>query len=328
MRAAVYTGAGGPEVIEIRDIPIPKPQAKEVLVRVQASGLNRADLLQRLGFYPAPPGSPKDIPGLEFVGVVEELGQEVKSVKVGQRVFGTVGGGAHAEFLVVHEQLLVQVPNQLDIIQAAAVPESFMTAYDALITRAGYSPGEKVLIHAAGGGVGTALVQIANDLRAIVLATTRTESKVDRLQNLGAQIVVNVMKDDFSESILRETDGKGVNICMDFVGAPYFAKNVSVMARDGTIVVLGLLGGIENPINLEVLLNRRLKIVFTQLRGRTLDQKAEITRKFAEEIVPKLTRGVLKPVIDRVFTLDDLPEAHRYMMSNAGFGKIVISLSE
>lgn len=328
MRAAIYNGTGGPEVIEIKQVPIPRPGKREVLIRVQASALNRADILQRLGFYPAPEGWPSDIPGLEFVGIVEELGPEAKLVKRGQRVFGVVGGGAHAEFLITHEQLLVAVPEHFDTMQAAAIPESYMTAYDALFTRASFSRGERVLIHAATGGVGTAFVQIAKHFGGQVFTTTRSGDKLDRLRALGSEYAIDTSINDFSEVILGETKGQGVDICIDFVGGAYLEKNINALAIDGRLVILGLLGGIDANIRLERFLNKRLSIIGTQLRGRPLTEKARITKLFSDEVVPLLSDGTIQPIINRAFSLDELAEAHRYIISNAGIGKIIISISE
>jgi NADPH:quinone reductase-like Zn-dependent oxidoreductase len=263
---------------------------------------------------------------LEFTGVAEELGEGVTAVEQGQRVFGITGGGAHAEFLVSHERLLVPVPQGLDTLQAAAVPESFITAYDALFNQAGVKPGEKVLVHAAGGGVGTALVQLARFAGCMVFTTTRTSRKLSRLAELGADVTIDSSQQDFAEVIAQQTHGTGVHVCIDFTGGSYLAQNLATLGINGRLVILGLLGGVKVPIDLETVLNKRLRIIATQLRGRPLEEKIAVTRQFADVVVPQIERGLLRSVIDRVFTLDHLPDAHRHMASNSGFGKIVISV--
>ena len=336
MRAAVYTGAGGPEVISIRDVSRPEPGAEQVSVRVLASGLNRADLLQRMGRYPAPPGAPADIPGLEFVGVVDATGPGVAAFQPGRRVFGLAAGGGQAEFVVSHERLLVAVPDALDTIQAAAVPEAFITAHDALFTQAGLAPGERVLIHAAGGGVGATAVQLAHAAGCVVFATTRTPSKVARIQALGADVVVDASREDFAAVVARATGGEGVHVCIDFVGAAYLAQNLAALAVKGRMVEVGTLSGADARIDLGLILRKRLHLIGTALRARPLEEKIAATRLFAERVLPQVARGLarpssspdwVRPIVDRVFPLDALAEAHRYMASDAAFGKIVIRIA-
>jgi NADPH:quinone reductase len=327
MRAAVYTGAGGPEVIAIQDVPRPEPGTEQVRIRVLTAGLNRADLQQRLGFYPAPPGAPANIPGLEFMGVVDALGPGVTAVKPGQRVFGLVGGGGQAEFLVTHERLLAAVPDALDDVAAAAVPEAFITAFDALFTRARLAPGERVLIHAAGSGVGTAAVQLARAAGCTVFATVRTPAKAERVAALGAQRVVVASSEDFAQVVAQETGGEGVHACIDLVGAAYLAQSLAALATRGRLVIVGTLSGARSEIDLGVVLRKRLTVVGTTLRARPLDEKIAVTRLFAERVVPQLARGLIHPIVDRVFPLEALADAHGYMASNAGFGKIVLQIA-
>jgi NADPH2:quinone reductase len=326
MRAAVYTGAGGPEVIEIQDVPRPEPGPEQALVRVQASALNRADVMQRQGSYPAPPGAPANIPGLEFAGVVEAIGNGVTAVEVGDRVFGLAAGGGQAEFIVSHERLLVRVPDNLDFIQAGGIPEVFITAHDALFTQAGLAPGERVLIHAVGSGVGTAAVQLARAAGCTVFGTARTADKLDRASALGLDVGIDASQHDFSEVVREKTRGQGVHVCIDFVGGPYLANNLKALAVKGRLVLVSMLGGLETPINLAPMLSKRLRMVGTVLRARPLEEKAAATRLFAERVVPLFARGQIQPVVDRVFPLEGLAEAHRYMESNQNFGKIVLSL--
>jgi len=326
VRAAVYTGSGGPEVIKIAEVPTPEPGAEQVLVRVQASGLNRADVLQRMGRYPAPKGAPASIPGLEYTGTVEELGPGVTSLKRGQRVFGLVSAGGHAEFITSHERLVVPVSDNLDVVQAASVPESFITAADALFVQAGLTPGERVLIHAAAGGVGTAAVQLAKAAGCAVFATTRTPGKLQRLAGLGAGFPIDASGQSFAGSVLEHTGGQGVHVCIDFIGSSYLDQNLAALATKGRLVLVGVLGGARAPIDFGVVLNKRLRIVGTVLRSRPIEEKIAATRLFAECVLPQLSKGLVLPVVDRVFPLDQLADAHRYMESNAPFGKVVISV--
>ena len=326
MRAAVYTGVGGPEVIRIADVPRPDFGPEQALVRVQASALNRADVMQRQGQYPAPPGAPREIPGLEFAGVVEAVGDGVTTVQPGQRVFGIAAGGGQAEYLVSHERLLVPVPENLDPIQAAAVPEAFITASDALFTQAGLAPGERVLIHAVGSGVGTAAVQLARAAGCTVIGTARSPDKLERCAPLGLELGIDSSRQEFAEVVAQHTDGRGVHVCIDFVGGPYLATNLAALATKGRLVLVGLLGGAQTSIGLGILLGKRLRVVGTVLRARPLEEKAAATQLFAERVVPQLARGLIRPVVDRVFPLEDLAEAHRYMESDQNFGKIVIAV--
>lgn len=327
MRAAVYTGTGGPEVISIQDVPRPAPGAEQALIRVLASGLNRADLQQRLGRYPAPPGAPADIPGLEFTGIVEEVGPGAALVRPGQRVFGLTGGGGQAEFVTSHERLLVSVPESLDTIAAAAVPEAFITAHDALFTQAALASGERVLIHAGASSVGIAAVQMARAAGCTVFATTRTPAKIERIEALGADVVIDTSRDDFAQAVMRETGGEGVHVLIDFIGSTYLAQNLNALALKGRMVEVGTLSGAAAEIDLGVVLRKRLHLIGTALRSRPLEEKIATTRLFAERALPQIARGLIRPIVDRVFPLDQLADAHRYMASNQSFGKIVIKIS-
>src|SRR5581483_5567007 len=243
MRAVVITRYGGPEVLEVREVDTPEPVADLVRVRVRAAGLNRADLGQRQGNYPAPPGSPQDIPGMEFAGEVDVVGPLVRAWKPGQRVMGIVGGGAQAEYLLVHEGMLVEIPENLDFVQAAAIPEVFMTAHDALFTQAGLQMGERVLIHAAGSGVGTAAVQLAHTIGATVYGTSRTPDKLEQAKPLGLD--VGLTAQNFADEIKQLTHGQGVHVVLDFVGAAYMEQNLDALTSWGRLVFLATLGGVQ-----------------------------------------------------------------------------------
>ena len=326
MRAAVYTRAGGPEVIEIQDRPIPEYGPEQALVRVQASALNRADTMQREGQYPVPPGSPPDIPGLEFAGLVEAVGSGVSSVKVGQRVFGLAGGGGQAEYVVSHERLLVPIPDNFDLLQAAAVPEAFITAADALFTQGALAPGESVLVHAVGSGVGLAVLELARACGCAVIGTSRSAWKLDKARAMGLDLAIDTSKEDFAEAIKQHTGGQGVQVVIDFVGGAYLPKNLASLATRGRLVQVAFLESGRAELNIGLLMRKRATIVGTVLRSRPLEDKAAATRLFANQVIPQLARGLVRPVVDKVFPLEQLAEAHRYMEADQNFGKIVLTL--
>jgi putative PIG3 family NAD(P)H quinone oxidoreductase len=325
MRAVVITGVGGSEVLEVRDVDRPEPQDAQVRIRVRACGLNRADLLQTRGLYPAPPGVPADIPGLEFAGEVDALGPGVTGpLEVGDRVFGIVAGGAQAEYLVTHERMVVPMPANLDFVHAAAVPEAFLTAHDALVTQGRLGPGERVLIHAAGSGVGTAAVQIAHTMGCTVLGTSRTADKLEKARSLGLDVGIETSHEDFSSAVGRHTAGAGVHVVLDLLGAKALAGNLKALTTRGRLVVVGLLGGREASLDLGMLLNKRLTIVGTTLRARPIEQKIAATRLFAGQVVPWLERELVRPVVDSVFPFSAVREAHARVESNQVFGKVIL----
>ncbi len=322
MRAVVITRPGGPEVLEVREVETPEPVADQVRVRVRAAGLNRADLAQRQGHYPAPPGSPSDIPGMEFAGEVEAVGPLVRTWKRGQRVMGITGGGGQAEYLLAHEGMLVEIPENLDFVQAASLPEVFMTAHDALFTQAGLQMGERVLIHAAGSGVGTAAVQLAHAVGATTYGTSRTPDKLERAKPLGLD--VGLTAQNFADEIKQLTRGEGVNVVLDFVGAAYMEQNLDALASWGRLVFLATLGGGLAQVNLGKVMVKRILIRGFTLRSRTLEEKLAVTRRFATQVVPQLARGRIIPVIEQVYPLHEIGEAHKAMAENKNFGKLVL----
>ena len=292
MRAIVITGKGGAEVLEVREVPTPEPRGEQVRVRVRACGLNRADLMQARGMYPAPPGAPADIPGLEYAGEVDALGPDVTGpLKVGDRVFGIVGGGGQAEYVLTHERMAVPIPANLDFVEAAAVPEAFITAHDALLTQGRLEPGGRVLIHAVGSGVGTAAVQVAHAMGCTVFGTSRTAAKLERARGLGLDHAIDTSAEDFAEVVRSRTDGAGVDVVIDFLGGPALAGNLAALATRGRLVLVGLLGGSGAPFDLNLMLRKRLTIVGTTLRARPLEEKIAATRRFADQVVPWLARG-------------------------------------
>lgn len=325
MKAIVISKLGGPEALEVREVETPEPQGEQVRIKVRAAGLNRADLMQARGSYPAPPGAPADIPGLEYAGVIDKLGPDVtEPLKVGDRVFGIVGGGGQAEYVVSHQRLVVPIPSNLDFEQAAAVPEVFLTAHDALETQGGLKPGQRVLIHAVGSGVGSAAIQLAHAMGCVVLGTSRTAEKLERAKALGLDVGIHSNSEDFADAVRRQTQGKGVDLVIDFLGAPALAGNIAALAPCGRLVLVGLLGGGTAALDMTTLLRKRISVVGTTLRARPLEEKIAVTRRFADRVVPWLERGLVRPIIDRTFPLDDIRAAQTRLESNHGFGKIIL----
>lgn len=321
MRAIVITAAGGPETLEITEIPRPRPGPHDLLVRVCASGVNRADVLQRRGRYPAPSGAPESIPGLEFSGVVEDAGDRVSGWEVGERVMGIVAGGGYAEFLVLPAAQALRVPDRLSFAEAATVPEAFLTAHDALVYRAGLREGERVLIHAVGSGVGVALLQLAKVAEATVAGSSRTPEKLERATALGLDRPILVDKPFSPPDDLRDW----ADVICDLVGGAYLPGNLVAAARLGRIVVIGLTGGRTAELDLGRLLMKRLTLVGTVLRSRPDGEKADLTRSFAETVLPLFAAGRVTPILDRAFPVVAAPAAHRYMEENRNFGAIVLS---
>jgi NADPH:quinone reductase len=327
MKAIVITGTGGPEVLEIAQRPLPEPEGNQLRIRVRACGLNRADLMQCRGLYPAPPGAPADIPGLEFAGEVDALGPDVVgAVKQGDRVFGIVAGGGQAEFVLTHERLAVPIPSNFGFVEAAAVPEAFLTAHDALLTQGRLAPGERVLVHAAGSGVGTAAVQLAHAMGCLVMGTSRTADKLERLKPLGLDHGIDVSGADFVESVRGLTASEGVNVVIDLLGGSVLAGSLQVLALQGRLVLVGLLAGASAALDLNQLLRKRLTIVGTTLRARPLEEKIAATRRFAGQVVPWLERKLARPVVDSVFEFEDFRAAQIRLQSNDAFGKVVLQL--
>jgi len=327
MKAVVITKHGGVEGLEVREVESPAPPtANRVCVRVRAAGLNRADVLQRLGHYPAPPGYPQDIPGLEFAGEVAGVSELAGRWKKGQRVFGITGGGAQAEYLVIPENHLAEVPSNLDWAEAAAVPEVFITAHDALFTRAKLQMGETMLVHAAGSGVGTAAIQLARAAGAQAFGTSRTSEKLERARGYGLRNAVVVGDDPnvFAAAISEWTTGRGVNVVIDLVGSAYLDANLSALALKGRMVLVGTTAGARGTLDFATVMRKRLTVIGTMLRGRSTEEKATATRLFAEQVVPLLADGTVRPVVDRVYKFDEVREAHLRMESNESFGKIVL----
>ncbi len=322
MKAVIITQPGGPEVLEIQDVEMPEPVGDYVRVRVRAAGINRADLLQRAGGYPAPAGSPAHIPGLEFAGEVDAIGPQVRMWKPGQRVMGLAGGGGQAEYILAHEGLLVEIPENLDFVQAAAVPEVFMTAHDGLFTQGGLLMGERVLIHAAGSGVGTAAIQLAHATGATTFGTSRTANKLERAKPLGLDVALSAK--DFAAEVNSVTNGEGVHLVLDFIGAPYLEQNLAAIALWGRIVYLATLGGVQANLDLRLVMGKRVSIRGCTLRTRTLEEKLAVTRRFATSVLPLLANGKVRPIIEHVYSMAEIGTAHATMAENKNFGKLVV----
>jgi NADPH:quinone reductase len=325
MQATVITQPGGPEVLVQQDRPIPEPGPGEIRVRVRASALNRADLLQRRGSYPAPPGSPADIPGLEYAGEVDALGPGAGLWAVGNRVMGIVGGGGHAEYLVVHEREGIRIPQNLSWEEAAAIPEAFLTAYDALFPQLEVKMGERVLIHAVGSGVGTAALQLALAAGAEVIGTSRTAAKLKRAAELGLEVAVDTSREDLAEAVTQATYGSGAQALLDLVGGKLLETSLRVLASRGRALVVGTTGGSRAEIDLGLLLRRRIRLSGTVLRSRPLEEKIALAREFSGAVLPLFSGGRIRPVVDSVYSFADIRRAHERMESNESFGKIVLT---
>lgn len=326
MRAVVIREPGGPDVLEVREVEAPEVPAGHVRVAVRFAGVNRADLLQRLGVYPAPPGAPPDVPGLEYAGVIEAVGQGARRFAPGDRVFGLVPGGAYAERVVAHEREVAPTPGGLTDEEAAAVPEAFVTAYDALVTRARLAPGERVLVHAVGSGVGTAGLQIARALGCFVAGTSRTQDKLDRCRELGLDAGVLASGGRFADEVLKATGGAGVDAVLELVGGAYVNEDLRACAMRGRIALVGLTAGATAELDLRELLRKRVELFGTVLRSRPLEEKIAAAQVLERHISPWLARRAVRPIVDRVFPLEDAAAAQLYIASNASFGKVLLRL--
>lgn len=326
MKAVRFDGSGGPEVIRIDEVPEPAPGRGEVLVRVRAAALNRADLLQRRGLYAPPAGTRPDVPGLELAGEVVRAGDGVEGLRPGDRVMAIASGEAQAELAVVPARMLLPVPAALSLEEAAALPEAGLTAHDALFTLGGLRPGWPVLVHAAGSGVGTVAVQLVRAAGATSIGTSRTQDKLDRARALGLDHALVVERDAprFADEVRRLTGGEGARIVLDLVGAAYAREDLAALAYRGTVVVIGTMGGVEAATDLRLLLAKRAALVGTNLRMRPIEEKIAATQAFARDVLPLVAAGRVRPVVDEVFPFARAREAHERMERNASFGKLVL----
>lgn len=325
MKAVIITRPGGVDVLEIQERPVPEPGLSEIRVRVMASALNRADILQREGNYPVPPGAPADISGIEYAGEVDAVGPEVNLWKAGDRVMGIVAGGGHAEFVCVHEREAMPVRKRMSWQESAAIPEAFLTAYDALFSRLKLCEGETLLIHAVASGVGTAALQIGKAAAVNVIGTARSAGKLDRAKQLGLDIAIDSSRGDWVAQVEKAAGRERVDAVLDLVGGSYLEGNLRVLANRGRIVVVGLTGGATAQLNMGVLLRKRLTVVGTVLRARPLAEKISLAREFSERMIPLFEDGRLVPVVDRVLPFTEIRAAHELMQANQTFGKIVLT---
>ncbi|HPU13617.1 MAG TPA: NAD(P)H-quinone oxidoreductase [Aeromicrobium sp.] len=323
MRAVIVSEPGGPENLEIGDILESAPGPGEVVVEVVAAGVNRADILQRQGFYPPPPGT-TDVLGLECSGIVSAIGEQVTSVTVGDEVVALLTGGGYAQQVVVPAGQVAPVPTGLTLLQAAAVPETFATVWSNVFMTAGLRPGEKLLVHGGTSGIGTTAIQLAKAFGATVVTTVGTEEKAEAARKLGADVVINYREQDFAE-ICKGIGG--VDVVLDIVGAKYLSQNVSSLARGGRIVVIGLQGGVKGELNLGALLAKQGTVSATSLRFRPVEEKAEIMAELVEKVWPLIATGEVGPVIDRVLDFGHVADAHRLLESSTHIGKVVLDLT-
>lgn len=325
MRAVVLNQYGGTEVLTLQDVPDPVPGPEEVVVEIVATALNRADLLQRRGFYPGPPMA-HEIPGMELSGRVIERGERAAAWEIGGQVMGIVGGGAYAERIAVHERQLAPVPAAVPLADAAAIPEVFITAWDALVLQGGLTSGRTALVHAGASGVGTAGIQLAKAIGASVIVTA-SAGKLDACRQLGADLAVDYVAADFVAEVKEHTHGRGVDVVLDVIGGDYVDRNISCLATGGRIVQVGVMGGGVTPVNVGALLFKRAAIVGTVLRARPLEEKVALTQRFTREILPLFDAGRLAPVIDSRFPIGDIAAAHERMETNLNVGKILIDVA-
>lgn len=325
MKAILVKEPGGPEQLTLGEYEKPAPKSDELLVRVHATALNRADTLQRQGKYPAPKGA-SPLLGLEIAGEVEEAGKDCQRFKKGDRVFGLLPGGGYAEYAVIDEAMAMAIPENLTMEEAAAIPEVFLTAWQALVWLARLQEGERVLIHAGASGVGTAAIQLARALNADVIATA-SALKLQTCLDLGAQKAIDYKATPFDEEVMDFTNLEGVDVIVDFIAGPYFKQNLESLRLDGRLVLLATLGGgkVEDA-DLRKILTKRLQVIGSTLRSRSRDYQVKLTEDMSRFALPLFKLGMLKPVVDSIYDWDKVADAHRYMEANKNIGKIVLKV--
>jgi tumor protein p53-inducible protein 3 len=326
MKAITIKEFGPADNMHFDDVPIPEVDSKSILVKVHATALNRADLLQRRGKYPAPPGE-SEIMGLEVAGEIVQIGTEVKDWKVGDRVMSILAGGGYAQYCAIPAGTAMPIPKNFSYADAAAVPEAFLTAYQGLKWLGNLEAGQDVLIHAGAGGVGSAAIQIAQAMNALRIFTTAgSDAKLQFCKGLGATHTINYKSGPFLDKVLHDTEKRGVNVVLDFIGADYLQQNIDALKVDGTLVILGFLGGTSaQNFNMASILSKRLTMKGSTLRSRSKQYKSELSKEFIEWAMPLFESKQLKPVIDREYNWTQAIEAHKYMESNSNMGKIVLN---
>jgi NADPH2:quinone reductase len=327
VKAVVFDQFGKADVLRLADVPAPQMRPGDLLVKVMAAGVNRADLLQREGYYGAQSYGESELLGLELAGEVVAAGNDITDIRPGERVMAIVGGGAYAEYARVDRGMAVRIPDGLDYVEAAAVMESFVTAWEAVVHLGAAGKGCTVLVHAAAGGVGSAAVEIAHALGATVYGTAPAARRPE-VEALGADIVFDYRTEDFERGVRDATGGKGADVVIDFVGGDYLARNLRSLAPGGRLVQVGLLSGQdEATIPLNLLLHNHLRLIGTVMKSRSALEKRAMICRFAEGALPLFVDGRLKPIIGRTFPLADAAEAHRFMEAGGGFGKTVLTVA-
>jgi len=326
VRAVVFDRPGDESVLRVGEAPAPALGARQILVRVAATAVNRADLLQRRGSYPPPPGE-SEILGLECAGTVEAAGPEATRFRPGDRVMALLAGGGYAELVACDERGALPVPRTLGLEEAAAIPEVFLTVWLTVFTLGGARAGEILLVHGGGSGVGTAAIQLGQAQGLRVLCTAGTDAKVQRCRDLGAAEAFNYKTEDFAARVATVTDGRGVDLILDSIGGPYLAGNLRSLALGGRLVVIGAMGGKEAPLDLGLLVRKRLQVIGSTLRNRPLEEKAALCADFERRALPDFASGRCRAVVDRVLPLQQVAEAHRVVAASEHFGKVVLKVA-
>lgn len=328
MKAVLLDGFGGVEVLKVGEIDKPTPKKGEVLVKVVATSINRPDLVQRAGNYPPPPGD-SEILGLEVSGTIAELGEGVAGWKLGDRVISLVGGGGYAEYAVAYASHLMRIPDHVSFEEAACICESYITAFLNVFMIGDFQDGQTAILHGGGGGVNTAAIQLSKALTPnSKLIVTAHPSKIDRVKDLGVDLVINFVENpDFTEIVKAYTKKQGVDLVLDHVGAKYLDPNMKSLAYKGKLVLIGVISGIKAELNLALMMVKRQQIIGSVLRSRPVPEKAEIVAEFTKRALPKFADRSIVPIIEKVFTLDEVVDAHRMMEEDQHFGKIVLKVA-
>jgi len=325
MTAIEIERPGGPEVLRAVQRPVPDPAAGEVLVQVEAAGVNRPDVMQRLGKYPPPPGA-SEIPGLEIAGTIVSVASGVNRWRVGDRVCALVAGGGYADYCAAPAVQCLPIPDGLDVVAAGAIPETFFTVWTNVFERGRLAAGERLLVHGGASGIGTTAIQLARASGAIVFATAGSDEKCAACRTFGAAVAINYRTQDFADVVRQETSAAGVDVILDIIGGEYFARNIDCLARNGRLVQIGLMGGAKAELNLRPVLDRRLTITGSTLRARSVAEKGMLAREVETNVWPLLASGAVAPVIDMVFPLNRAADAHRRLESGDHVGKVVLSV--
>jgi NADPH2:quinone reductase len=325
MKAVIITHPGAPEVLQIAERPIPQFTADEVLVKVEAAGVNRPDVAQRKGHYPPPVGAPQDIPGLEIAGIITEIGSNVTHFKIGDKVCALVAGGGYAEYCNVPEGQCLPIPDNITFIEAASLPETFFTVWNNVFDHGHLQPGESLLVHGGSSGIGVAAIQMAKAMGSVVYVTAGSDEKCKFCEDLGTTKAINYKTEDFVAVLKEITNGKGVNVILDMVGGNYTPRNLQVLADDGRLVLINMMEGKDTQIDLSVILRKRLTITGSALRARDVGFKADIAASLQKNIWPLIASGQIKAVVNAIFPASQAAQAHALMESSKHIGKIVLS---